>query len=58
MSNENVRYVFYYKNYYLDFFNSLSKNVQKKFNWTLNLISKIDRVPIKYFKHLTGSSGI
>lgn len=52
------REIFYYKNHYLDFFEKLKPEVKKKFNWTLQLISTIDRVPEKYFKHLTGSSGI
>ncbi|HET8828576.1 MAG TPA: type II toxin-antitoxin system RelE/ParE family toxin [Pelobium sp.] len=50
--------MFYYKNYYLDFFNSLKPEVKKKLNWTLQLLATIDRVPEKYFKHMTGSSGI
>lgn len=32
--------------------------MQKKFNWTLQLIETIDRVPEKYFKHITNSDGI
>lgn len=32
--------------------------MKKKFNWTLQLISTIERVPEKYFKHITGSNGI
>jgi len=53
-----AREIFYYKNYYLDFFNKLKPDVQKKFNWTLQLLATLDRVPEKYFKHMTGSSGI
>jgi phage-related protein len=53
-----VRNIFYYKNYYLDFYASLSPEVKKKFNWTLQLVSVIDRVPEKYFSHMTGSSGL
>jgi phage-related protein len=53
-----IREIFYYKNYYLDFFNDLKPEVKKKLNWTLQLLSTIDRVPEKYFKHMTGSSGI
>jgi phage-related protein len=36
----------------------LKPEVQKKFNWTLQLIATLDRVPEKYFKHITGSTGI
>jgi phage-related protein len=49
---------FFYKNYYLDFFEKLSPEVKKKTNWTLQLIATLDRVPEKYFKHITGSTGI
>ena len=58
MPEKFIREIFYFKNYYLDFFNVLKPDVKKKLNWTLQLISTIDRVPEKYFKHMTGSSGI
>jgi phage-related protein len=53
-----VRHVFYYKNYFLDFYKEQAKDVQKKFLWTLELISVIDKVPKKYFDHMTGTDGI
>ncbi len=52
------RKVFYYKDYYLNYFYTLKPDVQKKFNWTLQLIQNLEYVPTKYFKHLTGSSGL
>ena len=59
MKKDNFkREIFYYENHYLDFFNSLNPNVKKKFNWTLQIIATLERVPEKFFKHLTGSSGI
>lgn len=58
MSDKFLRDIFYYKNYYLDFFEKLKPEVQKKFNWTLQLIATLDRVPEKYFKHITVSTGI
>ena len=58
MDEKFVRNIFYYRNYYLDFFDNLKPEVKKKFNWTLQLISIIERVPEKYFRHMTGSSGI
>jgi len=53
-----LRNIYYFKNHYLNFFETLKPEVKKKFNWTLQLISILDRVPEKYFKHLTGSTGI
>lgn len=56
--DEFVRKIFYYKNYYLDFFSKLEPEVKTKFNWTLKLIATLDRVPEKYFRHITNSTGI
>ncbi len=58
MSNKFIREVVYYQGYYLDFFEKLKPEAKKKFNWTLQLIATLDRVPEKYFKHITGSSGL
>ncbi len=58
MNNSFIRDIFYYKNHYLEFFDQLKPEVKKKFNWTLQLVATIDRVPEKYFKHLTGTSGL
>lgn len=53
-----IREILYFKDYYLNFFEKLKPDVQKKVNWTMQLISTIDRVPEKYFKYITGSDGI
>jgi phage-related protein len=58
MIEKNYRSIFYYKNHYLDFFNALDNVVKQKFNWTLKLISTVDRVPVKYFKHIEDSTGL
>jgi len=58
MLSKPRRNVLYYKKYYLDFFATLRPEVKNKFNWTLQLISMIDHVPEKYFKHITGTSGL
>lgn len=58
MSDKFIRDIFYYKDFYLDFYGKLKPEVKKKFNWTLQLIATIDRVPEKYFKHLTNTSGL
>ena len=58
MGDKHFREIFFYKDYYLDFFTILKPDVQKKINWTLQLIATIDRVPKKYFDHITNSTGI
>lgn len=58
MKENFVRNIFYYKRYYLDFFNSLDDKVKEKFNWTLKLILTLEYVPKKYFSHIKNSTGI
>ncbi len=58
MGEKFIRDIFYYKDYYPDFFRTLKPEVKQKFNWTLQLISTLDRVPEKYFKHLTNTTGL
>jgi hypothetical protein len=53
-----IREIFYYRHYFLEFFNELNEDVQKKFNWTLELIATVERVPKKYFQHMTGTVGL
>lgn len=58
MPQKFIRTIFYYKLYFLEFFNEQTEEVQKKFNWTLSLIATIERVPGKYFRHMEGTVGI
>jgi phage-related protein len=58
MNEKFVSEIYYYKDYYLDFFHTLKPDVKKKFNWTLKLIATIDRVPDKYFKHMEETTGL
>lgn len=52
------RQVVAYKNYFLDFYKSLNDPVQRKIEWTLNLIRVTPQIPEKYFKHLEGTKGL
>ena len=52
------RQVIVYKNYFLDFYEKQTDNVQSKIEWTLNLIRVTRQVPEKYFKHLEGTKGL
>ena len=58
MDEKPIREIFYYKDYYLNFFKTLTPDVQRKFNWTIQLISRIDRIPEKFFKHITDSNDL
>ena len=52
------RQVVAYKNYFLDFYGAQPDNVQRKIEWTLNLIRVTQQVSEKYFKHLEGTKGL
>lgn len=52
------RQVIAYKKYFLDFYEAQPDNVQRKIEWTLNLIRVTQQVPEKYFKHLEGTKGL
>ena len=58
MNKKIIRQIIYYEEYYLDFFNAQKEEVRKKLNWTLQLISIQNRIPEKFFKHITGSDAI
>jgi len=55
---DKKRKVIVYKNYFLDFYKNQSESVQRKIEWTLNLIQLTQQVPEKYFKHLEGTKGL
>ncbi|MDQ3112370.1 MAG: type II toxin-antitoxin system RelE/ParE family toxin [Bacteroidota bacterium] len=56
MSEKLPREIYYYKDYYLKFFSKQSPEIQKKINWTLELLLQLDRIPKKFFKHITGAA--
>ena len=58
MNKKFIRHVIYYEVYYLNFFNAQKEEVRKKLNWTLQLISIQERIPEKFFKHITGSDAL
>ena len=52
------RQIIAYKQYFLNFYKKLPKDVQSKIEWTLQLIKVMKNVPEKYFKHIEGTKGI
>ena len=55
---EKKRKVIAYKNHFLDFYENQTESVQKKIEWTLNLIQITQKDPEKYFKHIEGIKGL
>ncbi len=53
-----MRKLIFYRNYFLEFYNQQSLDVQEKIEWTLGLVRDLTRIPDKYFKHIEGTDGI
>ena len=49
---------FFFKDYFREFYESLTWKVQKKILWTLEIVESIDRIPEIYFKHLENTDGL
>lgn len=52
------RKLIFYKEYFRDFYKSLTKKVQTKFIWTFRIIEDLDIIPEIYFKHLENTDGL
>ena len=55
---EQQRKLIIFKNYFDDFFNSLSSKVKEKVDYVLFLITVANRIPSKFFEHITGTDGL
>lgn len=55
---KHLREIFYFKNYFKDFLNALKPAVREKIHWTLILIATLERVPVKFLKHIEGTKGL
>jgi len=52
------RGLYFYKDYFNEFYSDQTTKVQKKILWTLRVIEDLDRIPEIYFKHLEGTDGL
>ena len=55
---DKKRELYFYKDYFEKFYDSLTEKVQKKILWTLRIIEELERIPDVYFKHLKNTSGL
>jgi len=52
------RKTFVYKDYFWDFYNVQTAQVQDKIDWVIELARTLEIVPEKYLSHMTGTDGI
>ena len=55
---EQKRKLIFFKNYFDDFYNSLSSKVKDKIDYVLFLVTVANRIPSKFFEHVTGTDGL
>ena len=55
---DSKRQLFFFKNYFRDFYDKQRPNVKKRIIWTLKVLEDVDRIPEIYFKHIEGSDGL
>ena len=56
--SEKYRTIFFYKDYFNDFFILQREKVKSKIIWTFDLIEDIQVVPETYLKHIEGTDGL
>ena len=52
------RQLVFFKHYFRDFFESLNEKVKNKIDDVLFLVRIADRIPRKFFQHMTGADGL
>lgn len=52
------REIFFFREYFKEFYLAQNDRVKKKILWTLKVIQELDRIPEIYLKHLKKTSGL
>ncbi|MCZ8355868.1 MAG: type II toxin-antitoxin system RelE/ParE family toxin [Cyclobacteriaceae bacterium] len=55
---DKIRQVILYKNYFLDFYDVQPDKVKDKIEYVLFLITVSERIPSKFFEHISGTDGL
>jgi len=53
-----TREIFYFKDYFLEFYGEQAIEIQKKIDWTFDFIREFQRIPEQYLKHVEGTDGL
>lgn len=55
---EKIRQIIFFKDYFLGFYNDQPDKVKDKIEHVLFVISVAERIPAKFFQHMTGTDGL
>ena len=53
-----IRKIEFHKDYFIEFYSKQNKQVQEKIEYVFKLIRQVERIPKKFFKHLTSTDGM
>ena len=53
-----IRTILFYKHYFIDFYSEQNEKVQEKIEYVLKLVRQVNRIPKKFFKHLTSTDNL
>ena len=52
------REIIFYKNLFIEFYQTQDEKVKEKIKYVLELIKQVEKVPEKFLKHITGTNGL
>ena len=55
---EKVREIIFYQDHFFEFYNAQNEKVQNKVDEVLFMITVLERIPKKFFDHMTGTNGL
>lgn len=50
--------IIFFENHFIEFYQKQDQKVRGKIQYDFELIKRVDRVPEKFLKHLTGTNGL
>lgn len=53
-----MRKIIFFENHFINFYRRQPDHVKSKIKQVLELIKQVDRVPVKFLKHLAGTQGL
>lgn len=55
MKENYIRQTIVYGQYFWEFYNVQTKDVQSKIDWVIGLVRTLQVIPVKFFKHIEGT---
>jgi phage-related protein len=55
---EKVREIIFYEDYFFAFYSAQNEKVQSKIDEVLYMITVLEKIPKKFFEHISGTNGV